>query len=255
MKVSDAKAIITGGASGLGLAVATKLMNSGARVAVLDNQKRAQEIVSSKLGNDTLFINTDVSSEASVDQSIQSVVSNYGNITLAVNCAGIAQAKRVIGRDGMLSQSEFSRVIDVNLIGTFNVCRAAAHTMSTNSPIDNGERGVIINTASIAAYEGQVGQCAYAASKGGVVSLTLPLAREFARFGIRVVAIAPGIFETPLVQNISEPAKEHLVQSIPFPHRIGDPKEFAALVCSIYENPMLNGEVIRLDGALRMPMM
>jgi NAD(P)-dependent dehydrogenase (short-subunit alcohol dehydrogenase family) len=161
----------------------------------------------------------------------------------------------VLGREKNLTQTEFAKIINVNLIGTFNVCRSAAYAMSTNAPDKEGERGVIINTASIAAYEGQVGQAAYAASKGGVISLTLPLAREFSRFGIRVMAIAPGVFETPLFENIAESAREHLLQAIPFPHRLGKAVEFAQLVCSIIENPMLNGEVIRLDGALRMPVM
>jgi 3-hydroxyacyl-CoA dehydrogenase/3-hydroxy-2-methylbutyryl-CoA dehydrogenase len=255
MKMSNAKAIVTGGVSGLGLAVSKRLVELGANIAVLDIHKHGYDIVKSVLRNSALFIDTNVASESSVQQAIKAVVRKLGSITLAVNCAGIAQTKRVIDRRGMLSQAEFTHVLNVNLIGTFNICQAAAYAMCANEPTRDGERGVIINTASIAAYEGQVGQTAYAASKGGVVSLTLPLAREFARFGIRVMAIAPGIFETPLIQNISDAAREHLIQSIPFPHRPGDPSEFAALVCSIYENHMLNGEVIRLDGALRMPMM
>ena len=253
MKLNEARAIITGGGSGLGLAVAAKLYSSGARVAVLDINEKSQHTVASTVAEDVLFIPTDVSSEASVDDALDLALAKLGAVTLAVNCAGVAQSKRVIGRDSLLNQDEFSEIININLIGTFNVCRTAAQVMSTNIPDEGGERGVIINTASISAFEGQIGQAAYAASKGGVTSLTLPLAREFARFGIRVIAIAPGIFETPLIEDISQPAKEHLIQSVPFPHRLGDPVEFADLVCSIYQIPMLNGEVIRLDGALRMP--
>ena len=255
MRMSNANAIVTGGASGLGLAVSKLLVELGANIAVLDVHEHGHDIIKSSLRNKALFIDTNVTSEASVQEAVKAVLRSFGSITLAVNCAGIAQAKRVIGRRGLLSQAEFTHIINVNLVGTFNICQAAAYAMLDNEPNRDGERGVIINTASIAAYEGQVGQTAYAASKGGVVSLTLPLAREFARFGIRVMAIAPGIFETPLIQNISEAAREHLIQSVPFPHRPGDPSEFAAMVCSIYENHMLNGEVIRLDGALRMPMM
>lgn len=254
MKLNKARAIITGGGSGLGLAVAAKLYEAGARVAVLDIDEKSQDTVSSTIAKDVLFIRADVSSEKSVEDALDVALSKLGAITLAVNCAGVVQHKRVIGRNSLLNQDEFSDIINVNLIGTFNVCRIAAQIMSTNIPDAGGERGVIINSASISAYEGQIGQAAYAASKGGVVSLTLPLAREFARLRIRVMTVAPGIFETPLIEDISQPAREHLIQSVPFPHRLGDPVEFAELVCAIYEIPMLNGEVIRLDGALRMPM-
>ena len=254
MKLNEARAIITGGGSGLGLAVATKLYGVGARVAVLDIDEKSHHTVISSIAEDVLFIPTDVSSEASVENALDMVLGKFGAITLAVNCAGVVQSKRVIGRNELLNQDEFSEIISINLIGTFNVCRAVAHAMSSNIPDEGSERGVIINTASIAAYEGQIGQAAYAASNGGIASLTLPLAREFARFGIRVMTVAPGIFETPFIEDISQPAKEHLVQSVPFPHRLGNPVEFADLICSIYEIAMLNGEVIRLDGALRMPM-
>lgn len=255
MELSEAKAIVIGGGSGLGLAVAKRVQHAGGTVAVLDVNEFARNTVSSELGSEALFIHTDVTSESSVDKAVNAVAIEFQGITLAVNCAGVVQSKRVIGRRGVLSQEEFAKVINVNLIGTFIVCRAAALAMRENTPDKNNERGVLINVASIAAFEGQIGQTAYAASKGGIVSLTLPLAREFARFGIRVMAIAPGLIRTPLLDHISEPAKEHLTQSIPFPHRLGEPDEFAQLVCSIYENPLLNGEVIRLDGALRMPML
>lgn len=255
MELSKAKAIITGGGSGLGLAVAHRVQQAGGRIAVLDANKFAQERVTSELGAKVVFEYADVSSESSLDKAVQSVAKTFKGFTLAVNCAGIVQSKRVIGGKSLLSQEEFTKIINVNLIGTFIFSKTAAVTMRDNVPDENGERGVIINVASIAAYEGQIGQAAYAASKGGVVSLTLPLAREFARYGIRVMTIAPGLIRTPLLENISEPAKEHLTQSIPFPHRLGEPDEFAQLVCSIYENPFLNGEVIRLDGALRMPML
>ena len=255
MEVSEAKAIVIGGGSGLGLAVAKRVQRAGARVAVLDVNEFARKTVSAELGSEALFIHSDVTSELSVDNAFNSVAKEFKGLTLAVNCAGILQSKRVIGRKSVLSQEEFTKVISINLIGTFIVCRAAALAMRDNIPDNNSERGVIINVASIAAFEGQIGQTAYAASKGGIVSLTLPLAREFACYGIRVMAIAPGLMRTPLLEDISEPAKEHLTQSIPFPHRLGEPDEFAQLVCSIYENPLLNGEVIRLDGALRMPML
>jgi len=253
MKLNEARAIITGGGSGLGLAIAAKLYQAGARVAVLDIDETSKHAVTSSIAEDVLFIPTDVSSEPSVGEALNLVLSKFGAITLAVNCAGVVQSKRVIGRDSLLNQDEFNEIIGINLTGTFNVCRAAAQAMSSNIPDDGGERGVIVNATSIAAFEGQIGQVAYAASKGGVASLTLPLARELARFGIRVMAVAPGIFETPLIEDISQPAKEHMIQSVPFPHRLGEPSEFADLVCAIYEIPMLNGEVIRLDGALRMP--
>jgi NAD(P)-dependent dehydrogenase (short-subunit alcohol dehydrogenase family) len=255
MRLHEARAVVTGGASGLGLAVTRMLHEKGARVAVLDIHQDARTRLAPVLGDQGLFIKTDVTCEQGVERAMARAAGRLGGISLVVNCAGITQARRVLGRERTLSSADFARVLDINLTGTFTVCRVAASTMRNTPPNREGERGVIVNTASIAAFEGQVGQAAYAASKGGVVALTLPLAREFARFGIRVVAIAPGIFETPLLDTLSEPAREHLVQAIPFPHRLGRPQEFAQLVCHIYENPMLNGAVIRLDGALRMPWM
>lgn len=247
--------MVSGGASGLGLAVTRMLHERGAQVAVLDIQEDARARLAPASGDQVLFFRTDVTCEQAVERAMARAAGRLGGITLVVNCAGITQARRVLGRERMLSSADFARVLDVNLTGTFTVCRAAASIMRNVTPNRDGERGVIVNTASIAAFEGQVGQAAYAASKAGVVALTLPLAREFARFGIRVMAIAPGIFQTPLLDTLSEPAREHLVQAIPFPHRPGRPQEFARLVCHIYENPMLNGAVIRLDGALRIPWM
>lgn len=253
MKLSEAKALVTGGNSGLGLAVVNKLARMGARVAILDCRPVG------KLGNGgtpdhkVLYLVTDVTSESEVDRSVQRVRAQFGGITLAVNCAGIARAQRVLGKDGLLAQQDFARVINVNLIGTFTVCRSVASVMQHNFPTGDVERGVIVNTASIAAFEGQIGLTAYAASKGGVASLTLPLAREFANIGVRVMAIAPGLFDTPMMEDIPEKARAALLEQVPFPKRLGRPDEFAELVCHIYENPMLNGSVIRLDGALRMP--
>ncbi|MBA3494531.1 MAG: SDR family NAD(P)-dependent oxidoreductase [Gammaproteobacteria bacterium] len=253
MNLRDAKAIVTGGGSGLGLAVARRLVEAGARVAILDIQPAPAEPLAEPSSDGLLFLETDVTSEAAVDRAFAIASERLGGISLAVNCAGIVQAQRVLGAERLLSQAGFARVIAVNLIGTFTVCRAAANLMQHNAPNAEGERGVIINTTSIAAYEGQIGQAAYAASQGGVASLTLPLAREFAALGIRVMAIAPGLFDTPMLAGLPEKARAGLVEHVPYPKRLGSPREFAALVCHIYENPMLNGEVIRLDGALRMP--
>ncbi len=253
MRLCDAKALVTGGGSGLGWAVATRLLEAGARVAILDIRPAPAELPPEAGSNGPLVLEIDVTSEAAVDRAFESCAEKFGGITLAVNCAGIVQAQRVLGAGRLLGQAEFARVIAVNLIGAFTVCRAAANRMQHNAPNAEGERGVIINTASIAAYEGQIGQAAYAASKGGVASLTLPLAREFAALGIRVMAIAPGLFDTPMLASLPEKARAGLALHVPFPKRLGNPREFAALVCHIYENPMLNGEVIRLDGALRMP--
>ncbi len=253
MKLSSAKAVITGGASGLGLAVAKKVISAGGAMAILDcNAERGAATISS-LGERAHFFETDVSSEMSVDLAISAAASALQGITLAVNCAGIAPSQRVLGRDRLMSTAEFERVININLIGTFTVCRAVANVMQHNEASEpDGERGVIINTASIAAYEGQIGQTAYAASKGGVLSMTLPLAREFARIGVRVMSIAPGVFETPMYDTLPVEARDTLAANTPFPQRLGQAEEFSNLVASIYENAMLNGSVIRIDGALRM---
>jgi NAD(P)-dependent dehydrogenase (short-subunit alcohol dehydrogenase family) len=252
MVLKTAKAIVTGGASGLGFAVVQRLALAGAKVAVLDLDKDGKERVTQGIKG-ALYFNTDVTVESAVDDAVAEVTRRFRGLTLAVSCAGILQSRRVLGRDALLSTADFARVVAVNLIGLFTVCRAAANAMKQNEPTEGGERGVIINTASIAAFEGQMGQAAYAASKGGVASLTLPLAREFSRLGIRVMAIAPGIFRTPMLKDFATESRHLLAKLAPFPNRLGEPDEFADLVCYIYQNLMLNGAVIRLDGALRLP--
>jgi len=253
MEFKQLNAIVTGGASGLGLAVTQRIIAAGGTVVILDLdcERSASELI--LLGERAHFIATDVTSETAVDEALVEADSQLDQIQLVVNCAGIAPSKRVLARDGLISNAEFQQVINVNLNGSFNVCRAAVNLMQHNNTIGKDEeRGVIINTASIAAFEGQIGQAAYAASKGGIASMTLPLAREFARLGIRVMAIAPGLFETPMFDGLPLAAREALTANIPYPPRLGQPDEFASLVQHIVENPMLNGSTIRLDGALRM---
>jgi NAD(P)-dependent dehydrogenase (short-subunit alcohol dehydrogenase family) len=235
--------LITGGGSGLGAAVAGNLAGGGANVVVADLEGEKNENVR--------FIETDVTDEESVQAAIDAAL-EFGGLHGAVNCAGVASAEKVLGKEGPHALDSFNQVVQVNLIGTFNVARLAAAVMKENEPAEGGERGVIVNTASVAAFEGQIGQAAYAASKGGVVSLTLPLARELASHGIRVAAIAPGLFDTPMMAGLPEEARESLGNQVPFPSRLGKPEEYAALVRHIVENKMLNGEVIRLDGAIRM---
>lgn len=249
MNAKSAKVVVTGGASGLGLAVVNEFLQHKAKVAVFDIHAGENLPKDSSIH----FFKTDITNESSVTRAIESVTSDFGEITCLVNCAGIAYSERVIGRDRLHDIEEFSKVINVNLIGTFVMCRAIANVMQNNPADENNEQGVIINTASIAAFDGQIGQAAYAASKGGVASLALPLAREFARIGVRVMTIAPGLFKTPMFERLPEAAKQSLSELAPFPKRLGKPEEFAHLVSHIYQNPMLNGEVIRLDGALRMP--
>ncbi len=246
------KAVITGGASGLGYATADKIINAGGQVAILNINKIKGDKAAKNLGDRSVFIETDVTSENAVDTAIASIINIFGSINLAVNCAGVAPSKRVLPKDGLLTTQEFSDVITTNLVSTFCVIRSVANVMQHNEPGESDERGVIINTASIAAFDGQIGQAAYAASKGGIVSMTLPLAREFARIGVRVVAIAPGLFHTPIIDTLPDKAIDALRNAAPFPHRLGNPVEFAELVIHIYQNLMLNGETIRLDGALRM---
>jgi NAD(P)-dependent dehydrogenase (short-subunit alcohol dehydrogenase family) len=256
MQLQNSTAIITGGASGLGEATARLFLEQGANVVVLDLNEIAGEKLEQEFSGRLKFVKTDVSSEAAVQSAIDEAIQTFLAIQIVINCAGIAPARKIVGKtDGIYgphSLEVFEKTIRVNLVGTFNVMRLAAFAMEKNVPNDEGERGVIINTASVAAYDGQMGQVAYAASKGGIVSMTLPVARDLAKSGIRVMAIAPGLFETPLMLGLPEEARLSLGQQVPFPSRLGRPSEYALLAKSIVENPMLNGEVIRLDGAIRM---
>ncbi len=251
MDVSGVAAIVTGGGSGLGAATARALASAGARVTVLDLDETNGAVVADEIGG--IFAACDVADGEGAAAALASARETHGAARILVNCAGIGRAERIVGREGPASLAEFETVIRVNLTGTFNMMRLAAADMTALEPLQTGERGAIVSTASVAAFEGQIGQAAYAASKGGIVSLTLPAARELARFGIRVNAIAPGLFQTPLLGQLPPDVQESLGQSIPFPSRLGDPAEFAALVLSMIGNPYLNGEVVRLDGALRMP--
>jgi NAD(P)-dependent dehydrogenase (short-subunit alcohol dehydrogenase family) len=253
MNVKDCVAVVTGGSSGLGEAAITRIVKSGGKVVIVDLSEEKGTAVVERLGSDhVLFTKADVSNEEDIKAALQEAIGKFGKINTVINCAGIGQPKKVVGREGVHDLEGFNRTIQVNLIGTFNVIRLAAEIMIENKPNDEGERGVIINTASVAAFEGQIGQAAYSASKGGIVAMTLPIARELARHGIRVMTIAPGLIHTPLFDTLSEKARESLGSAVPFPPRLGYPSEFAMLVTSIIENPMLNGETIRLDGAIRM---
>jgi NAD(P)-dependent dehydrogenase (short-subunit alcohol dehydrogenase family) len=252
MKIDDTKAIITGGASGLGQAVAEDFIAAGGRVALLDVNAAAGQALVAKLGARASFIATDVTSEAAVNAAVSSASHAMGGINVAVNCAGVGWPKRMVGKDGPMPGEFFRKVIEINLVGTLLVCKAAAAEMQKNAPNADGERGAIVLTASVAAFDGQIGQVAYAASKGGVVGMTLPMARELAAFGIRVVTIAPGLFLTPMMASLPPEAQESLGKQVPFPPRLGRPPEYASLVRQVVENSMLNGETIRLDGAIRM---
>jgi NAD(P)-dependent dehydrogenase (short-subunit alcohol dehydrogenase family) len=253
MEIRGSTALVTGGGSGLGEATARELVARGAKVAILDLARSKGAELAKALGPGALFAEADVADEAQVSAAIERTARELGPLRAVVNCAGIGTPGRVVDKQGQpLPLAYFRKVIEVNLIGTFNVIRLAAARMIQSEPLAGGERGAIVSTASIAAYEGQIGQAAYAASKGGVVGLTLPLARDLASAGIRVCTIAPGLFGTPMLMGLPQPARDALAASIPFPPRLGDPSEYAALVCHILENTMLNGEVIRLDGALRM---
>ncbi|HWW21240.1 MAG TPA: 3-hydroxyacyl-CoA dehydrogenase [Steroidobacteraceae bacterium] len=253
MEIADRVFIVTGGASGLGEAVVRHLAARKARVLILDLDEARGRALVQELGAQTGFARTDVGSEVDVQAAVDRAMRDFGGLHGAVNCAGIATSVKVLGKEGPGKLADFARVININLIGTYNVIRLAAHGMSSQAPNADGERGVLINTASVAAYDGQIGQPAYAASKAGVVGLTLPVARELARFGIRCVTIAPGLFATPMMESLPPEVKEVLGKQVPFPARLGRPHEYALLVQQIIENPMLNGETIRLDGALRMP--
>lgn len=254
MDVQNKGVLVTGGASGLGAACVRTLRQAGAKVVIADLNSEVGEALAAELGPATRFVKANVTEEASMQAAVQAVVESFGGLHVLINCAGIGVAERVLGKNGPSSLASFSKVIAVNLIGTFNSIRLAAAAMATNAPNEAGERGVIINTASVAAFDGQIGQAAYSASKGGIVGMTLPIARDLARNGIRVMTIAPGIFDTPLLGGLPEPARISLGQQVPFPPRLGRPAEYAALAKHIIENEMLNGEVIRLDGALRMGM-
>lgn len=250
MELTGQAALVTGGASGLGAETARHLARAGAKVTILDVNLDLAQQVAGEMGG--LAIQCNVADAAAAEAAVAQAREAYGPARVLVNCAGIGAAQRIVGRKGPMALDEFTRVININLIGSFNLMRLAAAEMTALEPLADGERGVIISTASVAAYEGQIGQAAYAASKGGIVSLTLPAAREFAQFGIRVNAIAPGLFHTPLLAGLPQEAQDSLAASIPFPKRLGQPAEYARLVLHIIDNVMINGEVIRLDGALRM---
>jgi len=244
--------LVTGGASGLGGATVDMIVAAGGRSVIIDLKEDVGSAKASQHGSNVRFVKGDVTREDHVQAAIDTATREFGQVDGLVNAAGIPAAERVLGKEGVQPLDHFARVIQVNLVGTFNVIRLAAAAMATNTPTDGGERGVIVNTASVAAFDGQIGQAAYSASKGGIVALTLPIAREFARIGVRVMTIAPGTFDTPLLAALPEAARQSLAQQVPFPPRLGRPEEYAALVRQIFENEMLNGEVIRLDGAIRM---
>ena len=252
MDLASAKAVISGGASGLGLATAERIIAAGGSVVLMDVNEEQGVAKAAELGDRAMFVRTDVSDEANVKASIKTANEFMSGITLAVNCAGIATAGRTLGREGTWPAETFNRVIQINLIGSYNVTKEAAAVMQLNDANADGERGVVISTASVAAFEGQIGQAAYSASKGGVVGMMLPLAREFAQFGIRVNTIAPGIFMTPMMAGMPEEVQESLGRQIPFPPRLGRPEEYADTAAFIYGNPVVNGETIRIDGAIRM---
>ena len=252
MQINTCRAIVTGGASGLGEATIRKIVQNGGRAVIFDQSEEKGLRLQTELGETVFFIKADVTKEEDIQEAVHQAADYMGNINTVVNCAGIGIAEKVIGRNGAHNLSLFSKVIHVNLIGSFNVIRIAAEVMTGNEMNEHGERGVIINTASVAAFDGQIGQAAYSASKGGIVGMTLPIARELARYGIRVMTIAPGLFHTPMFDTLPQEAKDSLGKMVPFPSRLGYPSEYAQLVQSIVENPMLNGETIRLDGAIRM---
>jgi NAD(P)-dependent dehydrogenase (short-subunit alcohol dehydrogenase family) len=252
MQLAGSTFLVTGGASGLGAGTVRMLVAAGANAVIADVDIARGEALARELGDRTRFVRTDVADEASAKAAVAMAVDTYGVLQGLVNCAGIVHGEKVVGKDGPHSLAGFRRAIDINLIGTFNVLRLAADAMAKGAPNAEGERGVIVNTASVAAFDGQVGQAAYSASKAAVAGMTLPIARELARSGIRVMTIAPGTFETPMLASLPQEVRDSLGKMVPFPPRLGRPAEFAALVRAIVENPMLNGEVIRLDGAIRM---
>ena len=252
MDMEGKVALITGGASGLGAATARMIVAERGHVVIADVNEQAGHELAKELGHAARFVLTDVTDAAQAQAAVETAMDEFGSLHISVQCAGIADAQRVIGKAGPSDLDRFSKVIRINLIGTFNVVRLSAWVMATNAPNEEGERGVIINTASVAAFDGQIGQAAYSASKGGIAAMTLPLARDLSSVGIRVMAIAPGIFDTPMLAGMPEEVRASLGATVPFPKRLGKPSEYAQLARDIIENPMLNGEVIRLDGAIRM---
>lgn len=252
MQLQGSTALVTGGASGLGEAVVRRFAAHGANVVILDRNEERGAAVAQELGAQATFVKADVASESDIKQAVNTTREKYGSIQIAVNCAGVGWAMRTLSKEGPHSLDLFETVIKINLIGTFNVIRLAAAAMQQNTPNEAGERGVIINTASVAAFDGQIGQAAYSASKGGIVGMTLPIARDLSRDGIRVVTIAPGLFDTPLLAALPEPARISLGQQVPFPARLGRPEEYGHLAQFIVENEYINGETIRLDGSIRM---
>ncbi|MEC8099806.1 MAG: 3-hydroxyacyl-CoA dehydrogenase [Pseudomonadota bacterium] len=252
MKIEKVNSLITGACSGLGKATAKIILENGGKVSILDTQENFGKALAQSNSDRCNFFYTDVTDESSVKESISLAKKSFGSFNLVVNCAGVGEPEKIIGKEATHSIATFERVIKVNLTGTFNVIKHGAFSMQNNSPNEDGFRGLIINTASIAAYDGQIGQAAYSASKGGIISMTLPIARELAKFGIRVCTIAPGLFETPMLQGLPEKAYSSLVESTIYPKRLGLPHEYAKLVLAIYKNNMLNGETIRLDGSLRL---
>lgn len=253
MELVNRVAVVTGGASGLGEATVREVLAGGGKAVIFDlNEEKGKAFVE-ELGDRAIFVKVDVTREEDVQAGLEQAIAEFGAVHILVNCAGIAFAKKTLGRSGVHDLASFHKVLQVNVVGTFNTLRLAAEKMAKNEPNEEGERGVIINTASIAAFDGQIGQAAYSASKGAIVGMTLPIARDLASLGIRVMSIAPGVFKTPLFTGLPEKAQETLAKMTPFPPRLGNPEEYAKLVRAIVENPMLNGETIRLDGAIRMP--
>ena len=252
MEIQDHVGIVTGGASGLGEATVRQLISRGGKVIIADLQEEKGIALANELGDHVFFVKTDVTDTDSMQNVVETTIEKWGGLHILVNCAGIAIAQKTVSRKGPHDLAAFQKVIEVNLIGTFNMIRLAAGKMIEGSASEGGERGIIINTASVAAFDGQIGQAAYSASKGGIVGMTLPIARDLSQFGVRVMTIAPGLFDTPLFASLPEEARNALGSMVPFPSRLGYPSEYAKLAQSIIENPMLNGEVIRLDGAIRM---